>query len=283
MPAGVYVTVTLGSVFRAVLTVARTGFIWLFDVALFYSPLGQHCLGEPFDPMASTVQLIGFGLGIFGTLIYAYGSSRCEHGVARSPLPSVRRTGRLCRLSSKECGCVVSNGLRMQLFPDQTNLQCSVTCTYCACGSAHPSRGRRCAYAGASREQAVWACMAAERLGTRALLREVIYNFRTQNNAFLVCVACRVVMAQQALLLARTTTSTHMGRAIVQDVYFPGGSYSSRLRSLESFERLRRAMHEVRQRSWWSAFRARTSWLLHPTEVSFAYLPERQRGAHLHS
>ncbi len=79
--AGVFVTVTLGSVFRAVLTVARTGFIWLFDVALFYSPLGQHRLGEPFDPVASTVQMIGFGLGIFGTLIYAYGSSRCAQCV----------------------------------------------------------------------------------------------------------------------------------------------------------------------------------------------------------
>jgi len=71
------VTVTLGSVFRAVLTVARTGFIWLFDVALFYSPLGRRRLGEPFDPVASTVQMIGFGLGIVGTLLYAYGSSRC--------------------------------------------------------------------------------------------------------------------------------------------------------------------------------------------------------------
>ena len=70
-------TVTLGCVFRAVLTVARTGFIWLFDVCLFYSPLGQRRLGEPFDPVPSTIQMIGFALGIFGTLVYAYGSSRC--------------------------------------------------------------------------------------------------------------------------------------------------------------------------------------------------------------
>ena len=72
-------TVTLGCVFRAVLTVARTGFIWLFDVALFYSSLGQHRLGEPFDPMASTIQMMGFALGILGTLVYAYGSSRCVY------------------------------------------------------------------------------------------------------------------------------------------------------------------------------------------------------------
>ena len=81
-------------------------------------------------------------------------------------------------------------------------------------------------------------------------------------------VRCRVVLAQQALLVARTTPSTHMGRAILQDVYFPGGDYSGRLRSMESYHRLRRAMQEVRQRSWWSGFKARTSWLLHPTEVS---------------
>ncbi len=82
-------------------------------------------------------------------------------------------------------------------------------------------------------------------------------------------------MAQQALLLARTTPSTHMGRAILQEVYFPAGSHSGRLRSLESYNRLRRATHEVKQRSWWSAFKARTSWLLHPTEVSLDILSER--------
>ena len=77
-------------------------------------------------------------------------------------------------------------------------------------------------------------------------------------------------MAQHALLLARTTPITHMGRAILQNVYFPAGDYSRRLRSLESYNRLRRATREVKhlQRSWWSAFKARTSWLLHSTEVS---------------
>ena len=48
--AGVYVTVYLGSVFRAVLTVTLSGLIWALDVALWYSPLGQGIYGEPLDP-----------------------------------------------------------------------------------------------------------------------------------------------------------------------------------------------------------------------------------------
>ena len=48
--AGVYVTVYLGSVFRAVLTVTLSGLIWALDIALFYSPLGHGVFGEPLDP-----------------------------------------------------------------------------------------------------------------------------------------------------------------------------------------------------------------------------------------
>ena len=48
--AGVYVTVYLGSVFRAVLTVTLSGLIWALDIALFYSPLGHRVFGEPLDP-----------------------------------------------------------------------------------------------------------------------------------------------------------------------------------------------------------------------------------------
>ena len=43
-------TVYLGSVFRAVLTVTLSGLIWALDVALYYSPLGHHLYGEPLDP-----------------------------------------------------------------------------------------------------------------------------------------------------------------------------------------------------------------------------------------
>jgi len=71
------VTVYLGSVFRAVLTVTRTGFVWLLNVALFYSPLGHHRLGESVSPVASTVQLIGFALTVGGTVLYAQGTTRC--------------------------------------------------------------------------------------------------------------------------------------------------------------------------------------------------------------
>ncbi len=51
--AGVYVTVYLGSVFRAVLTVTLSGLIWALDIALFYSPLGHGVFGEPLDPQVT--------------------------------------------------------------------------------------------------------------------------------------------------------------------------------------------------------------------------------------
>ena len=43
-------TVYLGSVFRAVLTVTLSGLIWALDIALYYSPLGHGVYGEPLDP-----------------------------------------------------------------------------------------------------------------------------------------------------------------------------------------------------------------------------------------
>ena len=55
--AGVYVTVYLGSVFRAVLTVTLSGLIWALDIALFYSPLGHGVFGEPLDPQVVTLTL----------------------------------------------------------------------------------------------------------------------------------------------------------------------------------------------------------------------------------
>ncbi len=61
LKAGVYVTVYLGSVFRAVLTVTLSGLIWALDVALFYSPLGHRVFGEPLDPQ------VGVGGRLWGT------------------------------------------------------------------------------------------------------------------------------------------------------------------------------------------------------------------------
>jgi len=68
------------------------------------------------------------------------------------------------------------------------------------------------------------------------------------------------------LTIALTLTLT---LNVAWQVYFPGSHYSQRLRSLDSFHRLRHALEELEQhrRSWWSAFKARSSWLLHPTEA----------------
>ena len=74
-------TSVLGSVFRAVLTVSRTAFIWAFDVALYYSSWGDGTLGEVWDSRASPVQLAGFVLGLAGTVVYAQGTSRWGLGL----------------------------------------------------------------------------------------------------------------------------------------------------------------------------------------------------------
>ena len=73
---GVYITVLLGSVFRAVLTVSRTLLVWALNLGLHYSGWGDGQLGEPWDPRALPLQLAGFLLGIAGTVIYAQGSTR---------------------------------------------------------------------------------------------------------------------------------------------------------------------------------------------------------------
>lgn len=73
-------TAVLGSVFRAVLTVSRTAFIWALDVALYYSTWGDGSLGEAWDSRSSPIQLVGFMLGLAGTLVYAQGSTRWAQG-----------------------------------------------------------------------------------------------------------------------------------------------------------------------------------------------------------
>ena len=69
-------TSVLGAVFRAVLSVSRTAFIWAFDVALYYSRWGNGNLGEAWDSHASPIQLVGFLMGLTGTVVYALGSTR---------------------------------------------------------------------------------------------------------------------------------------------------------------------------------------------------------------
>ena len=141
--AGLFVTSVLGSVFRAVLTVSRTAFIWAFDVALYYSAwsygaalvfratavcllrLEPYCmladqatqgsinqlqkartltcvtpsfadgqLGEAWDSRSSPIQLVGFVLGLAGTLVYAQGTTRRgPHLALPADDPFCRRRG----------------------------------------------------------------------------------------------------------------------------------------------------------------------------------------------
>ena len=47
--AGMFVTDQLGAVSRTVFESARTLFVWLGDLLLFYTPLGAGRLGEAWD------------------------------------------------------------------------------------------------------------------------------------------------------------------------------------------------------------------------------------------
>ncbi len=49
MLAGMFVTEELGAVSRTVFESARTLFVWLGDLLLFYTPLGFGRLGEGWD------------------------------------------------------------------------------------------------------------------------------------------------------------------------------------------------------------------------------------------
>jgi hypothetical protein len=44
-------------------------------MALFYSPIGHHQLGEPWDS-TSWIQALGFGILVIGTLVYDKGSAQ---------------------------------------------------------------------------------------------------------------------------------------------------------------------------------------------------------------
>eukprot|EP00884_Botryococcus_braunii_P001948 jgi/Botrbrau1/11754/Bobra.0195s0079.1 len=72
---GLYVTQTLGSVFRAVLLTTRTASVWGVNVLLYKLHVGGGAVGEPWLWPASPLQLAGFLLILAGTLLYAQGSS----------------------------------------------------------------------------------------------------------------------------------------------------------------------------------------------------------------
>lgn len=70
--AGMCVTGHLGAVFRTVLETTRTLFVWLVDLMLFYTPLGEGKLGEAWTKY-SWVQAAGFVVLVAGTIIYGKG------------------------------------------------------------------------------------------------------------------------------------------------------------------------------------------------------------------
>ena len=83
-------TSVLGSVFRAVLSVSRTAFIWAFDIALYYSRWGGGTLGEAWDSHSSPIQLVGFLLGLAGTVVYAQGTTRWVQEFTVTVVPLLR-------------------------------------------------------------------------------------------------------------------------------------------------------------------------------------------------
>jgi hypothetical protein len=70
--SGMCVTGHLGAVFRTVLETTRTLFVWLVDLLLFYTPLGEGKLGEAWTRY-SWVQAAGFVVLVAGTIIYGKG------------------------------------------------------------------------------------------------------------------------------------------------------------------------------------------------------------------
>ena len=78
---------------------------------------------------------------------------------------------------------------------------------------------------------------------------------------------CRVTQAHKEMEAAKAAPTSAAGRAILQQVYYPGFPHLPALRRLASFVALRNAMKEVQGHSWWQSLKARSSWLLHPTEA----------------
>lgn len=75
--SGMCVTGHLGAVFRTVLETSRTLFVWLVDLALFYTPLGLGKLGESWSS-SSWMQAGGFCVLVAGTVVYGKGDEEEE-------------------------------------------------------------------------------------------------------------------------------------------------------------------------------------------------------------
>eukprot|EP00884_Botryococcus_braunii_P000695 jgi/Botrbrau1/10626/Bobra.154_1s0015.1 len=96
--AGMFVTSDLGALTRTVLESMRTLFVWLADLALFYTV--SHKLGEPWDK-GSYLQGAGFVVLVAGTLVYSRGDQKEEEDVikAREALKIPRKAGTAFRPS----------------------------------------------------------------------------------------------------------------------------------------------------------------------------------------
>ena len=65
--AGLAVAKSLSSVHRCLIDACRTILVWCVDLLLYYS---TKRFGEPWDPKASPIQLLGFCVLLFGTFTY---------------------------------------------------------------------------------------------------------------------------------------------------------------------------------------------------------------------
>lgn len=73
--SGMVVIQELGAVYKTVLETARTLFVWLVGLALYYSALGGGLVGESWHDY-SGVQMAGFAVLVMGTVLYGKGNAQ---------------------------------------------------------------------------------------------------------------------------------------------------------------------------------------------------------------
>lgn len=73
--SGMVVIQELGAVYKTVLETARTLFVWLVGLGLYYSALGGGLVGESWHDY-SGVQLAGFAVLVMGTMLYGQGNAQ---------------------------------------------------------------------------------------------------------------------------------------------------------------------------------------------------------------
>ncbi len=73
--SGMVVIQELGAVYKTVLETARTLFVWLVGLGLYYSSLGGGVVGESWHDY-SGIQMVGFAVLVMGTVLYGKGNSK---------------------------------------------------------------------------------------------------------------------------------------------------------------------------------------------------------------